>query len=113
MKNISKNQIDRAVIKVLKESNEVKEGWFSDLFKDKYSQYSEDLQEIMQNLINNIYDDNKIISEIASLYHKVKDSDLDRNDKRELINIMEGVWQVMNQSQSQLKKYVNRLRMLR
>jgi len=113
MKNISKNQIDRAVIKVLKESNEVKEGWFSDLFKDKYSQYSEDLQEIMQNLINNIYEDDKIISEISSLYHKVKDSDLDRNDKRELINIMEGVWQVMNQSQSQLKKYVNRLRMLR
>jgi len=113
MKNISKNQIDRAVIKVLKESNEVKEGWFSDLFKDSYSVYSEELEEIMQNLIENLYDDDELISNIASLYHKVKDSDLDRKDKRELIDIMQGVWQIMSQSQDQLKRYVNRLKMLR
>ena len=32
-KNISKIQINKALNEVLKESNEVQEGWFSNLFK--------------------------------------------------------------------------------
>lgn len=112
-KNISKTQINKALNEVLKESNEVQEGWFSNLFGSDYDRYSDDLQEIMQNLISNVYYDENLISNVRELYQNVQNSDMDRRDKRELLDIMYNVYQILESSKNKLNGYVTRLQRLR
>lgn len=112
-KNISKNQIDRALRQTLKESNEVQEGWFGNLFGSEYDRYSDDLQEIMQNLVSNVYYDENLISNVRELYQNVQNSDMDRRDKRELLDIMYNVYQILESSKNKLNGYINRLQKLR
>lgn len=112
-KNISKTQINNAVNEVLKESNDVNEGWFSNLFKDKYTIYSEELEEIMQDLIKNVYSDQDIISNIKELYYKIQSSDMDRRDKRELLEIMYELYRLINETQIKVNRYIQRLQRLR
>ena len=112
-KNISKTQINNAVNEVLKESNDVNEGWFSNLFKDKYTIYSEELEEIMQDLIKNVYSDQDIISNIKELYSKIQSSDMDRRDKRELLEIMYELYRLINETQIKVNRYIQRLQRLR
>jgi len=111
--NISKTQINKALNNVLKESNEVKEGWFSNLFGDDYTRYSEDLQEMMENLISNVYYDKDLIDDVKELYSNVQNSDMDRRDKRELLDIMTGMYQTLELSKNKLESYVYRLQRLR
>lgn len=113
MENISKTQLKKIVFDVINESNEVKEGWFSNLFKDKYTIYSEELEEIMQDLIENIYSDRDIISDIKDLYNKIQSSDMDRRDKRELLEIMYHLYQLLNETQTKVNGYILRLQRLR
>jgi hypothetical protein len=113
MENISKTQLNKIVFDVINESNEVKEGWFSNLFKDKYTIYSEELEEIMQNLIENISSDRDIISDIKDLYNKIQSSDMDRRDKRELLEIMYELYQLLNETQTKVNRYIYRLQSLR
>lgn len=112
-KNISKIQINKALNEVLKESNEVQEGWFSNLFGSEYDRYSDDLQEIMQNLITNVYYDKDLITSVRELYENVQSSDMDRRDKRELLDIMYNVYQTLESSKTRLEGYVYRLQRLR
>lgn len=112
-KNISKTQINKALNEVLKESNEVQEGWFSNLFGSEYDRYSDDLQEIMQNLITNVYYDKDLITSVRELYENVQSSDMDRRDKRELLDIMYNVYQTLESSKTRLEGYVYRLQRLR
>jgi len=112
-KNISKTQINKALNEVLKESNEVQEGWFSNLFGSEYDRYSDDLQEIMQNLITNVYYDKDLIDSVRELYENVQSSDMDRRDKRELLDIMYNVYQTLESSKTRLEGYVYRLQRLR
>ena len=112
-KNISKTQINKALNEVLKESNEVQEGWFSNLFGSEYDRYSDDLQEIMQNLITNVYYDKDLIASVRELYENVQSSDMDRRDKRELLDIMYNVYQTLESSKTRLEGYVYRLQRLR
>ena len=112
-KNISKSQINKAINEVLKESDEVNEGWFSRLFGDDYDRYSDDLQEIMKNLISNVYYDKDLISDVRKLYHNITNSDMDRRDKRELLDIMYGLYQTLEESKKKLESYTYRLQRLR
>lgn len=112
-KNISKTQINKALNEVLKESNEVQEGWFGNLFGSDYDRYSDDLQEIMQNLITNVYYDKDLITSVRELYENVQSSDMDRRDKRELLDIMYNVYQTLESSKTRLEGYVYRLQRLR
>ena len=112
-KNISKTQINNAINEVLKESDELNEGWFSNLFGDDYDKYSEDLQEIMENLISNVYDDEDLKKNVLDLYHNIQKSDMDRRDKRELLEIMHGLYNTLEQSKNKLESYVYRLQILK
>lgn len=111
--NLTESDINRIVFDVINESEEVKEGWFSNLFKDKYTIYSEELEEIMQDLIKNVYSDQDIISNIKELYSKIQSSDMDRRDKRELLEIMYGLYQLINETQTKVNRYIHRLQRLR
>lgn len=111
--NLTESDINRIVFDVINESEEVKEGWFSNLFKDKYTIYSEELEEIMQDLIKNVYSDRDIISNIKELYSKIQSSDMDRRDKRELLEIMYELYQLINETQTKVNRYIHRLQRLR
>lgn len=113
MKHITKTQINKIVFDVIKESDEVKEGWFSNLFKDEYTIYSEKLEEIMKDLIQNVYSDRDIVSDIKELYNEIQNSDIDRRDKRELLEIMYGLYQLINETQVKVNRYIHRLQRLR
>lgn len=113
MENISKTQLNKIVFDVINESNEVKEGWFSDIFKDKYTIYSEELEEIMKNLIDNVYSDRDTISDIKKLYNKIQSSNIDRRDKRELLEIMYELYQLLDETQTKVNRYIHRLQRLR
>lgn len=112
-KNISKIQINDAINEVLKESNDVNEGWFSNLFGDDYTKYSKDLEEIMENLVSNIYYDKDLISDVRKLHNNIQESDMDRRDKRELMDIMYNVYQTLETSKTKLEGYMYRLQRLR
>lgn len=112
-KNISKNIINNAVNEVLKESNDVNEGWFSNLFGDDYTKYSKDLEEIMETLVSNVYYDKDLISDVRKLYENIEKSDMDRRDKRELMDIMYNVYQTIETSKTRLEGYIYRLQRLR
>jgi len=112
-KNISKIQIDRSINEIINESNDVNEGWFSNLFGDDYTKYSKDLQEIMENLISNVYYDKDLITDVRKLYENIQNSDMDRRDKRELMDIMYNVYQTLETSKSRLEGYIYRLQRLR
>lgn len=112
-KNISKNVINNAVNEVLKESNDVNEGWFSNLFGDDYTKYSKDLEEIMETLVSNVYYDKDLISDVRKLYENIEKSDMDRRDKRELMDIMYNVYQTIETSKTRLEGYIYRLQRLR
>ena len=111
-KNISKNQINKAVNDVLNESDKVNEGWFSNLFTDDYTKYSEDLKEIMENLVSNVYYDKDLITNVRKLYENIQNSDMDRRDKRELMDIMYNVYQTLESSKTKLEGYIYRLQRL-
>lgn len=111
--NISKTQINNVVNDVLKESNEVKESWFSNLFGDDYSKYSKDLQEIMENIVSNVYYDKDLITDVRKLYENIQNSDMDRRDKIELMDIMYNVYQTLETSKTRLEGYIRRLQRLR
>jgi hypothetical protein len=111
--NIFRTQINKALKEVLKESNEVNEGWFDYFFGNDYEKYSDDLQKIMENLISNVYYDKDLISDIRELYSNVQNSDMDRRDKRELLDIMYGMYQTLELSKNKLESYVYRLQRLR
>jgi hypothetical protein len=111
--NLTESDINRIVFDVINESEEVKEGWFSNLFKDKYTIYSEELEKIMQDLVKNVYSDRDIISNIKELYSKIQSSDMDRRDKRELLEIMYELYQLINETQTKVNRYIHRLQRLR
>jgi hypothetical protein len=111
--NISKTQINNALNNVINESNDVNEGWFSNLFGDDYSKYSEDLQEIMENLVSNVYYDKDLITDVRKLYENVQKSDMDRRDKRELMDVMYNVYQTLEMSKTRLEGYIYRLQRLK
>jgi hypothetical protein len=113
MKHITKKQINNIVFDIIKESDEVKEGWFSDLFKDKYTIYSEELEDLMKDLIENVHSDGEIVSNIRKLYSEIQNSNIDRRDKRELLEIMYALYQLLNETQVKVNRYINRLQRLR
>jgi hypothetical protein len=111
--NISKTQINNALNNVINESNDVNEGLFSNLFGDDYTTYSEDLQEIMETLVSNVYYDKDLITDVRKLYENVQKSDMDRRDKRELMDVMYNVYQTLETSKNRLEGYIYRLQRLR
>ena len=113
MNELSKKRINKAVFDVIKESNQINEGWFSDLFGDDYEKYSQDLEKILEKLISNIYYDKDLVSQVTQLYSNVKNSDMDRRDKKELLDIMFGIYKVLEFSKNNLENYMNRLNRLR
>ena len=67
----------------------------------------------MQNLITNVYYDKDLIASVRELYENVQSSDMDRRDKRELLDIMYNVYQTLESSKTRLEGYVYRLQRLR
>jgi hypothetical protein len=95
-------------------SNNIEEGWFGDLFKgDDYSRYSSDLQEVLQDLMDKMYYDKELITNIRSIYDGINKSDMDRQDKRELLDIMYGLYQTIETSKRKMDSYLFRLNRLK
>jgi hypothetical protein len=109
---ITESELTRVVKRVNKEDIQ-NEGWFSNLFGNDYIKYSEDLQEMMENLISNVYYDKDLIDDVKELYSNVQNSDMDRRDKKELLDIMNGMYQTLELSKNKLESYVYRLQRLR
>ena len=115
-KKITNLDINNIVKKVVYESNkdsELNEGWFSNLFGGSYSGYASKLEEIMQDLVNNVYYDQDLINEIRDLYDDIQNSNIDRRDKRELLETMYGMYQTLEMSKRKLESYIYRLKKIR
>jgi hypothetical protein len=66
----------------------------------------------MEDLISNVYYDKNLIASVKNLYYDIKDSNLDRRQKQELIDIIGGLYQTLESSKNNLEKYLARIERL-
>lgn len=104
-----KNQLKESdILRITKKvkGNNVNEGWFSNLFRSKYERYSDDMSEIMTDLVDNTYYDKKLITKIRELYLEIDKSDIDRYDKRNLLTLINRMYQTINRSKNELENLI-------
>lgn len=101
----------------INESNEVNEGGFwSGLRKvftgSDFSDYANDLEDLLIDIQKNVYHDKEIISKVRELYKEIQNSNLDRTDKRELLGIMYNIYNILETTNRSIDREIRRLHFL-
>ncbi len=77
-----------------------------------FEDYAYDLENLLIEISENIYENEDIKQKVIGLYKEIQTSDLDRIDKRELLSIMNNLYNIIERSNQDIKKELRRLQYL-
>jgi len=107
----------RVIKENLENSESLNEGGFwsgvKRIFVGKdFEDYAYDLENLLIEISKNIYENEEIKEKVIGLYKEIQTSDLDRRDKRELLSIMNNLYNILEKSNQDIKRELRRLQYL-
>ena len=113
---ITKRQLQK-ITEHIESSDSLNEGGFwSGLKKmfvgSDFSDYAEQMEDLLLEIQQNIYEDQNIKDKVRELYTEIQNSDLDRKDKRELLSIMYNLYTILENGNKSIQKELRRLQYL-
>ena len=113
---ITKRQLQK-ITEHIESSDSLNEGGFwSGLRKvftgSNFSDYANDLEDLLVEIQQNIYEDRDVIAKVRELYLDIQKSDLDRRDKKELLSIMYNLYNILENGNRAIDKEIRRLQYL-